>query len=561
MNSFQASQSGAPSRPRTAKTRRAQAAWAALAGVVAAGITFGLGDVLAYFIAPAGRPVTAVGEGVIKILPAPLIDFAKTTFGTADKPVLIGTIIAIALALAALAGVMALTRRAVGYGIVAVLIAAGVVATVTRADATIGTPFPVLIGGAVGLAVFGYLIRRLVDYGSEVAATQVGGVTSGSAHAGDAETQGTLLAGHAASGMPAAAASRRRFLTAVGVTAAVAAIATVAGQALNAAGAKVAAVREALKLPAPSVPAPPVPAAARMDLPGQSPYFSPNNGFYRIDTSLSPPQIDPAEWTLKITGMVDTPLEITYAELLELPLEEHVVTLACVSNPVGGDLVGNATWLGYPIRELLKRAGVQAGADMVLQTSHDGWTCGTPVEALTDDRPALLAVAMNGEPLPVEHGFPVRSVVPGLYGYVSATKWVTEMRLTTFDRDQGYWTPLGWDALGPIKTQSRIDTPTLSKPPAAGAVTIAGVAWHQGVGISKVEVKVNGGDWVEATLAEELTVNSWLQWKYDTTLEAGLTTVSVRATNKNGETQTEQRSNPDPNGATGWHTVQFTVTA
>ena len=244
-------------------------------------------------------------------------------------------------------------------------------------------------------------------------------------------------------------------------------------------------------LPAP--PAAPVPAGAQVD--GAVPYVTSNDDFYRIDTALYPPQIDPSTWELRIHGMVRNPITITWEQLLRRPMVQRYVTLACVSNDVGGDLIGNALWLGVPIKELLDEAQPLPDADQVVQRSSDGWTCGSPTAVLRDGRDALLAVGMNGEPLPVRHGFPVRMVVPGLYGYVSACKWITEIELTRFADFDAYWVPRGWSALGPIKTQSRIDTPRDGAARPAGQVTVAGVAWAQHRGITKVEVQADNGPW------------------------------------------------------------------
>jgi DMSO/TMAO reductase YedYZ molybdopterin-dependent catalytic subunit len=314
-----------------------------------------------------------------------------------------------------------------------------------------------------------------------------------------------------------------------------------------------------LRLPAPAKPAPPVPAGAELGLPELTPYVTDNDSFYRIDTALQVPVIDPANWSLRITGMVANPFEIDYATLSAKPLVEHMVTLTCVSNEVGGNLAGNALWLGYPIRELLAEARPQQGADMVLSTSDDGWTASTPLEVLTDsDRQALLAIGMNGAPLPLEHGFPVRMVVPGLYGYVSATKWVTELKVTTFAADSGYWTPLGWSARGPIKIASRIDRPggrTIEE----GLVTVAGVAWAQHTGIAGVEVQIDQDSWQPAQLAEVVGPDTWRQWKFDWTATAGEHTITVRATDADGKLQIADFAPPAPDGATGYHQVQVRV--
>jgi DMSO/TMAO reductase YedYZ molybdopterin-dependent catalytic subunit len=302
-----------------------------------------------------------------------------------------------------------------------------------------------------------------------------------------------------------------------------------------------------------------VPPGADLHIEGLTPYVTANEDFYRIDTALQVPVVDPATWSLRITGMVQNPIQINYAELTAKPLVEHMTTLTCVSNEVGGDLAGNALWLGYPVRELLAEAKPLAGADMVLSKSHDGWTASTPLSALTDPhREALLAIGMNGEPLPIEHGFPVRMVVPGLYGFVSATKWVTSLRVTTYAEEQAYWTPLGWSPKGPIKLASRIDVPRKSTVD-AGMVVVAGVAWAQHTGISAVEVQVDQGAWQPAQLAETVGPDTWRQWKYEWPATSGTHTLTVRATDANGQLQTAQQAPSMPDGATGYHSIRVKV--
>ncbi|WFE94753.1 molybdopterin-dependent oxidoreductase [Micromonospora sp. WMMD987] len=352
--------------------------------------------------------------------------------------------------------------------------------------------------------------------------------------------------------------SRRRFLRGAGLLAGAATVVGLGGHWL--AGRRgVSAAREAVALPTPSAVAPPVPAGADLSLAQLAPYTTPNGGFYRIDTALVVPQVDPETWRLRIHGRVRNPIELTFAELLARPMVERYVTLACVSNEVGGDLIGNARWLGVPIKELLDEAEPEEGADQVVGRSVDGWTCGTPTAALRDGRDALLAVGMNGEPLPVEHGFPVRMVVPGLYGYVSACKWVTELELTSFADFDAYWVPRGWSAQGPVKTQSRIDTPRARNRLTTGEVTVAGVAWAQHRGISRVEVRVDGGAWQEATLAPAVSVDTWVQWSWRWSATPGEHTLQVRATDRDGETQTPLTAPVAPDGATGWHRVKVTV--
>jgi DMSO/TMAO reductase YedYZ molybdopterin-dependent catalytic subunit len=350
--------------------------------------------------------------------------------------------------------------------------------------------------------------------------------------------------------------SRRRFLKAVGVAAGVAAVSGLAGRFLTSRQA-VTQARDAVQLPVPAEPAPTLPAGVQV--PGASPYVVPNGDFYRIDTALYPPQVDPSTWQLTIHGMVRNPITITWAELLQRPMVERYVTLTCVSNEVGGDLVGNALWLGTPIKALLDEADPLPGADQVIQRAVDGWTCGSPTDVLRDGRDALLAVGMNGQPLPIEHGFPVRMVVPGLYGYVSACKWITEIELSRFSDFDAYWVPRGWSQQAPIKTESRIDTPRDGAKRKAGTVAIAGVAWAQHRGISKVEVQIDEGPWAEATLAATVSSDTWREWSYAWPAAHGKHTVRVRATDATGATQTSEPADPAPDGASGWHTIQVQV--
>ncbi|WP_375430113.1 molybdopterin-dependent oxidoreductase [uncultured Friedmanniella sp.] len=519
--------------PGTTPGLRTVRAWSWLVGLVGGVAGLALANLAAWLTGPAGAPVSAVGELIISLLPAPLINFGKDTLGTADKPILVGIITVGVLVLCALAGQAEYRRSWAGgvvFGLVAVV---GLVAVWDRAN---GQPIA-LLPTAIGL-VFGYLLlRSLVD-------------RLHAWHQTKPDANGVAR--------PAVtSAARRSFLRWTVVAGGLAAVGAVAGQVLVGAANRVSAAREALRLPAAARAAAPVPAGADFGIAGLSPYLTPNDSFYRIDTALQVPVIDPDDWSLSITGMVETPITISYAELAAMPLVEHVATLTCVSNEVGGDLIGNARWLGYPIRDLLAKAKPAAGADMVLSTSQDGFTAGTPLTALTDpDREALLAIGMNGDPLPLEHGFPVRMVVPGLYGYVSATKWVTQLKVTTFAADQGYWTPLGWSAKGPIKLASRIDVPR--RKVETGQVMVAGVAWAQHTGISKVEVSVDG-EWREAELAEVTSTDTWRQWRYRWTAASGDHRLTVRAYDTDGNLQVSAEAPPAPDGSTGYHSVTVSV--
>ncbi|GAB4084898.1 molybdopterin-dependent oxidoreductase [Myceligenerans cantabricum] len=507
--------------------------WAAAAGLVAGGLGLAVSELLAAVIAPGASTIFAGGAAVVDAVPPGLKDFAVEWFGTADKAVLLGSMGVVLAVGAALAGWLERRRSGIGVTLLALVGVAGAVLAVVRPGATPLWALPSLIGIGVAVPVLRAAIRALGP-----------------------RPDGTEPPGPTALPEP----DRRRFLQITGIAAAGALVALVASQAVGAGGRAVEAVREKFRLPGAAHRADPVPDGADLGVDDLAPYVTPNDAFYRIDTALRVPEVDPADWSLRVTGMVDEPFEIGWDELVALPMTEHYVTLACVSNAVGGDLIGNALWLGYPIRQLLERAGVQDGADMVLSRSVDGFTAGTPLDVLTDpDRMSLLAIGMNGEPLPTSHGFPARLVVPGLYGYVSATKWVSELKVTTFEQDEGYWTPRGWSALGPIKVQSRIDVPRGFANVDAGEVVVAGVAWSQTVGVEEVEVRADDGDWMPAELAEVTGPDTWRQWRAVLDLDAGDHTVSVRATNSDGETQTDAEAPPAPDGATGHHSVAITV--
>ena len=517
--------------------------WAAGAGVVAVGAGLALGELAAGLMSPSLSPVTAVGGAVIDAVPPGVKDWAIALFGTADKAALLGGMGLLIAVLAALCGVVELRRRFAGVAIIAIFGVVGLVAVLSRTELTANAIPAPLLAAAVGMILLRWLIRRLDEWrtGSEPDAARSGP---------DEPVSGT-----AAARPPA----RRRFLQVLGGTAAVAVVAGVLAATIRGAAAAVSELRSKLVLPAPVSPAPPIPDGADVRLDGVSPLVTPTNDFYRIDTALRVPVVDPAQWTLKVTGLVERDISLDFAALLAKPLTERHITIACVSNEVGGELIGNARWLGWPVRDLLALAGPKAGADMVLSRSADGWTAGTPLEALTDNRDALLAFGMNGEPLPLEHGFPVRLIVPGLYGYVSATKWVTELKVTRFADDVGYWTPRGWTERGPIKMSSRIDTPRDGRSVGAGTVVFGGVAWAQHTGIARVDLRVNRGAWQQAELAPGISLDTWYQWKLEVPLTPGNYEVQVRATDRNGVAQVEDRAPVAPSGATGFHTVRVDV--
>lgn len=513
--------------------------WAAASGAVAAGAAVVVGELLAGLLSPSLSPLTAVGGAVIDAVPPAVKDWAISVFGTADKAALLAGMLLVIAAVGALAGTLEQRRRFAGVAVIAVFGLVGLAAVLTRAQMTPAAAVVPLVAALAGALLLGLLIRRLHEGGAPAAA------------AGAADAQNTAR--------PATTAGRRTFLQVLATGAGATAVGGAIAAFWRGTAAGISSAREELKLPAPVSEAPAIPAGAEVGLDGMQPLVTPNRDFYRIDTALIVPSLDPESWALRVTGMVEQELELNLTELLAKPLIERHVTIACVSNEVGGDLIGNARWLGWPVRELLSLARPKAGADMVLSRSSDGWTAGTPLEVLTDQRDALLAVGMNGEPLPLEHGFPVRMVVPGLYGYVSATKWLTELRVTTFADDVGYWTPRGWSERGPIKTSSRIDVPRTGRRVSAGTVMFGGVAWAQHTGIGKVELRINRGPWQEAGLAPGISLDTWYQWQLGIELTPGQYEVQVRATNLDGEPQAEERRPVAPDGATGFHTIRVDV--
>ncbi len=494
-----------------------------VAGVVSAGVALGVAELVATVAGARSAPLVAVGGVVIDHVPGPVKTFATSTFGTHDKTaLLIGTTVLLGI-FAAVVGWLATRRRWYGLAGIALFGVVGVAAALTRSGARFTYVLPSLVGATAAGVTLDYLLRS--GRTSDVDPVQ-----------------------------------RRRFLVESGVLALGAAVAGLFGRQVSEQR-NVSAARNAVSLPAPapSEAASALPVQANLGVPDLATFVTSNKDFYRIDTALAVPQVSPDTWTLRIHGRVSKPITLTYQQLLARPMIERYVTLTCVSNEVGGNLIGNAKWLGTRIKDLLEEAGPLPGADQVVGRSVDGFTVGTPTEVLLDGRDAMLAIGMNGVPLPIEHGFPVRMVVPGLYGYVSATKWLSELELTSFADYSAYWVPRGWAAKAPIKTESRIDAPrdgaTIRQP----SVTVAGVAWAQHRGISKVEVRVDDGPWQPATLGAVPSVDTWRQWSWTWQATPGAHTLAVRATDNGGVTQTAEVAPPDPDGATGWHTINVTV--
>jgi DMSO/TMAO reductase YedYZ molybdopterin-dependent catalytic subunit len=357
----------------------------------------------------------------------------------------------------------------------------------------------------------------------------------------------------------ASAFDRRRFLRAALAVGAVGVGSAAIGVSRARNRSSIEAARAAIRVPRPSEPLGPIPRGADLDVPGLSPFVTPNDRFYRVDTALFVPEVDVRTWRLTIGGSVERPATFSFEDLLDRALIERDVTLACVSNEVGGPYVGNARWIGAPLAPLLRDAGVDPGADQLVSRSVDGFTAGTPMRLVLDGRDAMLALAMNGDPLPTEHGFPVRMVVPGLYGYESATKWLSALEATTYDAYDAYWVQRGWARIAPIKTQSRIDTPRNGTTRAPGSVVVAGVAWAQHTGIAGVQVRVDDGPWNAARLAAQDSIDTWRQWRWDWDATPGDHMLTVRATDADGRTQPGTPTPPFPNGAAGWHRIAVTI--
>lgn len=510
-----------------------------LAGIVSVAVGVAAGELFAAFLSPAASPVSAVGQLIIDGMPGPLKEWAISTFGTADKTVFLVSMIVVIAVCAGGIALLERLRRGVGLTGIALFGLLGVIAIATGHSVS----GPAFVAPVLAAVVAGGILRWVIGRFLWTASSASPAATDDD---GPSPQRGMT--------------PRRGFLQAMSVGAAVAVVAGGAALIVRNTAVVIAGLRDKIVLPKPVLVLPPVPVGATFPIPALTPWLTANDDFYRIDTAFVVPEVNSDSWQLSVTGMVERPLTLDYAALLAKPLVEKYVTIGCVSNQVGGDLVGNALWLGWPVSELLAEAGVLPGANMVLSRSSDGFTAGTPLQAMTDARDALLAVGMNGVPLPLEHGFPVRLIVPGLYGYVSATKWLVELKLTTFAADQGYWIPRGWSERGPIKIASRIDVPKQGGKVQAGGFTAAGLAWAPERGISAVEVQIDDGAWQAATLAESLNADTWVQWKIEISTRPGQHTLKVRAVDGSGVVQTSDVAPPAPDGATGYDSVNFTAT-
>lgn len=520
----------------------------ALAGVAAAAAALAAAEAVAAVTGARSAPLVAVGAVVVDTVPTPVKEFAVRVFFTHDKlALLIGTAVLLA-AFAAVTGVLG--ARRLGYGVAAIagLGLVGVLAAVTRPGAGWAYALPSAAGVVAGALLLAALLRRLP-----------GGLPPDPSPAPAGGAQPRADAPAAPAGESGPGADRRGFMRLTGTVLAGALAVGLGGRWL-AARRGVTSARAAVRLPLPASPAPPLPPGVEQSVPRLASFVTRNRDFYLIDTALVVPQVDPRSWRLRIHGRVRHPLTLSYDQLLARPMIERYATLACVSNQVGGGLIGNARWLGVPLGSLLDEVGpAEEGADQVVSRSVDGFTAGTPTQLLRDGRDAMLAVAMNGEVLPLRHGFPVRMVVPGLYGYVSATKWLSELELTGFDEFDAYWVRRGWARSAPIKTGSRIDTPVAGGHVDPGLVTVAGVAWAQHRGISGVEVRADEGSWQPATVGAVPSVDTWRQWTWVWPATSGRHQLQVRAIDNAGEPQTGYEQGPLPDGATGWHTIDVSV--
>ncbi len=508
----------------------------AVAGLLAALAALAVAELVAGTRRDLQSPVLDVGDRVVDAVPRPVKDLAIDWFGTNDKVALLAGIGSLLAVYAAAVGVVALGKRwrwaIAGVGAFGVV---GAYASQTTRRATEWyAVLPSLLGGVTGALVLWGLRRALL-----------GSTVADPGPSADERPE------------PIGAIDRRRFVVASAATATGAAATAALGRRL-AQRYDVGSQRSTLALPRARDPLPPVPAGVQAPVDRVSPFFTPNRDFYRIDTALTVPRVSVDGWQLAIGGMVRRPITLSYADLLDREIVETDITLTCVSNEVGGPLIGTARWLGVRLDDLLDDAGIDPDADQIVGRSVDGWTSGFPVATL-DGRDSLVAIGMNGEPLPLEHGYPPRLIVPGLYGYVSATKWLTSIDLARFDDFDAYWVERDWSADGTIKLQSRIDTPRGLATLPAGPTMIAGVAWAQRRGIDRVEVQIDDGEWVVATLADELHIDTWRQWSYRWDAQPGRHSIRVRATERGASgdqaIQTDERSEPFPSGATGRHQI------
>jgi len=515
----------------------------AIAGTVAVAAGLAVSELANGFAHLRVSPVEAVAESIIRLTPGSVVEFVIAHVGHNDKPLVIGlTLVSLAI-IGAATGILAMRSQVAAELVFLVMGVVLILSVRSRLPAGPTRYLPAAIGVLVAMVVLWLLVDAAKDVAKDMAKDMAKDVAASSSPVRRTAS-------------PGAETSRRSFLRLSAVVGIAALSVAVLGRTLAHGRAQVEAARATLARRFGSVPSVP---GVSVGVDGVATWVTPVSEFYRIDTALAVPLVVPDDWQLRIHGMVEKEITLDYEQLLARGVTHDWLTLCCVSNPVGGDLISNAYWAGVPIGPILAEAGVHPEADAVLSRSVDGWTAGTPLAALTDGRNALFAVAMNGQPLTPEHGFPVRMVVPGLYGYVSATKWVVDLEVTRFSDFAAYWTQRGWSPQGPVKTQSRIDVPRNGSSLAAGRVTLAGVAWAQHRGISKVEVQIDDGPWRRCRIAADPTVDCWRQWAYEWQATPGTHTVQVRATDRTGEPQTSKVAGVLPDGATGYDHISVTV--
>jgi len=505
-----------------------------IAGVAAASVALGVVQLVDIPFGARADARAAIGSAVVDLTPGPVKEWAIQTLGSLDKLFVAVAVLVVIAAMAAIAGTLETRRRPLGSAVIAAAGVLGCIAVLSLQGATALDTIPTVVGAVCGVATLRLLTRRLQP------------------SPGDPGDPGDR-SGH---DQPDAG---RRMLVMFGLLG-FGVVSGVAGAVITRLVHSVAGDRNSFTLPRPRTSAPPIPADVQPNGVALPSFVTPSAEFYRVDTALSVPQLSHGDWRLRIHGMVDHEASYSFDDLAGFDVIEMVTTLTCVSNPVGGKLISTGIWTGYRVADLLAVAGVHADSDMMLSTSVDGFTAGTPVEALTDGRNALLAVGLNGQPLPIEHGYPARLVIPGLYGYVSATKWIVDMELTRFDRAEAYWTQQGWAPRGPIKTESRIDVPKGGQRVPMGPVVFGGVAWAQNRGVRAVEVRIDGEVWRPAELGASYSNQTWRLWSLPWQAKTpGKHTITVRATDNTGATQTADQVGAVPDGATGWHTVDFIV--
>ncbi len=529
-------------------------------GVLACLAGMAVGHFVAALLTPASSPVLAVGSTVIDLTPTPMKEWAIREFGTKDKTILVGSVLGATILLAAVAGAIAMRWFRIGIAILVGLVALAGAAALSR---PLAEPYDVLPAVAAALAGIGVLLVLRHLAAAPTGATP--GTTAGtSGVATDRAELPEPPAWHPMVGgggrrrterPEPTGTSRRSVLLAAGAIAVVAGAGGWVGRRIEQARTSIGNI----VLPKPATVAEPLPTGLEKVFPGISDFRTSNDDFYRVDINLSLPIVPVDDWDLRIDGDVDHPFTLTFDELTDLPMVERDITLTCVSNEVGGKYVGAARWLGVPLSTLLDRAGVRPGADQILSTAQDGFTISTPLAVALDGRDALVAIGMNGEPLPAEHGSPARLVVPGLYGYVSATKWLRKLTLTRYADATAYWTDRDWAIEGPIKVSSRIDTPKPLERVKAGRIPVGGVAWAQHRGVDAVQVRVDGGPWQAAQLGPDAGIDYWRQWFFLWDAEPGRHTLAVRATTRDGDVQTAVRATPFPNGSSGIQEIQVII--